>query len=326
MKAKWLRSAAWRQAQAMARGESVPEGAEREVSREEILALPEDLRLVLAARGSYPPVLSHVGVDGEQILGGEQWIGHSPRVTLSDDSDDLPDLAGALRRAVDAARAELADREEREISREAACQAERDARIAELLALPAGGWARLDREIEVAEGEKWNRLELVPFPDDPRLAGRRAEGEARMGAENSRREAVAVARVAEIRAEREAWIIAHGSDRLRALAQEDIPLAGEYRRERLATDRPGWEFLRNLCGLVAEARAASVTAEHLSALVAARASGVADARLAWLGIGGDTDEHIAGCRIHEGEECGAESRIVLAAEYLGRDIILESGE
>ena len=323
MIAKWTRSAAWRQAQAMARGESVPEGAEREISREELLALPEDLRLALASGGSYPPVLSHVGTDGEQILGGERWIGHSPRVGLYDDSDDLPDLAGALRRAVDAARAELADREEREISREAARQAERDARIAEMLALPAGGWTRLDREIEVAEGEKWNRLEMVPFPDDPRLASRRAQELTLLAGENARREGVAQVAAAAIRAEREAWIAEHGSDRLRALAQEDIPLAGEYRRERLATDRPGWEFLRNLCGLVAEARAASVTAEHLSALVAARASGVADARLAWLGIGGDTDEHIAGCRIHEGEECGAESRIVLAAEYLGRDIVME---
>jgi hypothetical protein len=49
MIAKWIRSAAWRQAQAMARGDSVPAGAEREVPPAEILALPEDLRLVLAA-------------------------------------------------------------------------------------------------------------------------------------------------------------------------------------------------------------------------------------------------------------------------------------
>lgn len=48
--------------------------------------------------------------------------------------------------------------------------------------------------------------------------------------------------------EKEAWIAQHGSTRLKRMLAEKIELDAVYRDERLATDRPGWQWLSNLPG------------------------------------------------------------------------------
>lgn len=49
-------------------------------------------------------------------------------------------------------------------------------------------------------------------------------------------------------AERDAWIAAHGSDRLKRLLAEGIECGGVYQEERLALERPWWEWGQNLRG------------------------------------------------------------------------------
>jgi len=80
-------------------------------------------------------------------------------------------------------------------------------------------------------------------------------------------------------AERDAWIRAHGSSRLQRLLAEDIPLAATYRDERLAMERPGWRW-EEANEETDDLRDATEAA--LDALDAVRASGVSDARLAWI--------------------------------------------
>ncbi len=77
--------------------------------------------------------------------------------------------------------------------------------------------------------------------------------EAELKAENDRREEAAIAAkhareedkraaVEAKRADRDRWIAEHGSERLRRAATEGIECGAIYRDERLACERPGWEW------------------------------------------------------------------------------------
>lgn len=88
--------------------------------------------------------------------------------------------------------------------------------------------------------------EIEAMPEYRRL---KAEAEAQEAAKKAEREAAAKAETeaaeaakAAAKAEREAWIRAHGSPRLRRCLEEGIAHAGIYRDERLAAERPGWNW------------------------------------------------------------------------------------
>jgi len=123
------------------------------------------------------------------------------------------------------------------------------------------------------------------------------------------------------RAEALAWIEAQGSVRVRGLAAADIDgWERVYRAERLAAERPGWVYLREVCGETESPHADSVMAEHLAALAAARTL-MPDAKLAWLGDGAHMDD--CDCDEDEYDEKTVSGRIVIAAEFLGGEAILE---
>jgi hypothetical protein len=109
--------------------------------------------------------------------------------------------------------------------------------------------------------------------------------------------------------ERDSWINAHGSTRLRkALA---LGLAGSeqaiYEEERLAVERPGWR-----CELVREERATAIapTEEALDALTAARQVDP-DCQLVWL-----KSRDSGGCEAVAGEHLG---NLVVCEIEGGRD-------
>jgi hypothetical protein len=84
--------------------------------------------------------------------------------------------------------------------------------------------------------------EIKSMPEYQRLV---AAAERRAAEKDAREKAVrqaAEAAKAAARAEMESWIGAHGSERLRRCLKEGIACAGIYRDERLAADRPGWEW------------------------------------------------------------------------------------
>lgn len=116
----------------------------------------------------------------------------------------------------------------------------------------------------------------------------RAEREAEV---KRKREAEKAALAAEVAA----WIAAHGSERLRRLAEEDIEHQAVYRSERLALELPGWRFEADVPGGSREPRNAPSSALEL--LDAARAT-VPDAVLVYWVV-----EHACGEWCLGYEEC-----------------------
>jgi len=103
----------------------------------------------------------------------------------------------------------------------------------------------------------------------------RAEREQAEAAEAAEREAWQAA----YEAERAAWIEGHGSERLRRLAAEGIELDAVYRDERLADERPAWQWAKTSAAARKEPRNAPMQA--LDLLEAARAD-EPEATLAYL--------------------------------------------
>jgi len=107
--------------------------------------------------------------------------------------------------------------------------------------------------------------------------------------------------------ERASWIGEHGSDRLQRLLAEDIEHDAVYYDERLAADRPGWRWYRDVPGRIDEPR--NPPAEALALLDEARRI-VPDAELQYYAI--------------EDDETGEmlETGYVAADDYLDRQIVL----
>lgn len=85
--------------------------------------------------------------------------------------------------------------------------------------------------------EPWHKY---PIREAEALAVRRA---AIVAARKQADDDAAAAKVAAAMAERDAWIDAHGSDHLRRMRAEGIGHTQTYLGERLAVDRPGWQFI-----------------------------------------------------------------------------------
>ena len=141
----------------------------------------------------------------------------------------------------------------------------------------------------------------------PRARVASAEAAERAAAEAARATAAAERAAAEqaVAAERAAWIAEHGSRRLQRLAAEGIEHDAVYRDERLAVDRPGWEWGPRDLG-VSDPRNPPEAA--LDLLDEAR-SVAPDAKLAYYVI--STDD----------EDSDDERGYVGRAEYLGRAIV-----
>jgi hypothetical protein len=112
------------------------------------------------------------------------------------------------------------------------------------------------------------REEIAAWREDCERRNAVAKAEAEAEAERLAQESEA--QIAARRAKREAWIAEHGSARLRRLVQEGIEYRAVYRDERLALERPGWQWLAIPESDLAEPRNAPEAA--LALLDEARAS------------------------------------------------------
>jgi len=81
-----------------------------------------------------------------------------------------------------------------------------------------------------------------------------AERNKAIHAEHQRLQAEHEASIARAEAERIAWIESHGSRRLKRLASEKIEHAAVYRDERLALERPDWQWESRVSGKTSEPR------------------------------------------------------------------------
>jgi len=119
--------------------------------------------------------------------------------------------------------------------------------------------------------------------------------------------------------DREAWIHAHGSTRLRLLLEEGIKLDNTYRDERLRAERPGFVWYREICGKLGSVRDACETT--LETLRRVRQT-VSDVRLEYL----RDAAHVEGCKHQEGYDYDGplnpfKPTAVLVAEFLGATIV-----
>lgn len=145
--------------------------------------------------------------------------------------------------------------------------------------------------------------------DDPRKAAVREEADRR----KEKAEAVKAEKEAARLAEIEAWIAEHGSPRLQRIVTEGfLPTsANVYRDERLAIERPGWRWARNVPGESSDAK--HPTDEAFALLDEARKVDP-DAELAWWMH--DVEDEATG------EENVKWSGYVVIATFLDRDIVL----
>ena len=115
--------------------------------------------------------------------------------------------------------------------------------------------------------------------DAGRLEEVQAECDRRNAEAAQRREAAKqeeLARMEREAAERKEWIFAHGSDRLKRLVEENIEHTAVYLDERLAVERPGWRWTKDVRGDEDEPR--NVPESALDLLDKARASVPEDER------------------------------------------------
>jgi len=163
------------------------------------------------------------------------------------------------------------------------------------------------RDYLVAREEAQHILDALCAEKEAEVAERIRQREEETAAARKQKEAARAA----YDAERETWIAAHGSPRLKRMLAESVGLDRTYRTERLAAERPDWIFYDDICGEEKGIRDPSEAT--LAALDAARQV-APDARLGWLAAG----EHIC----EDADECGFRAGPVAVAEILGRTIIL----
>lgn len=70
------------------------------------------------------------------------------------------------------------------------------------------------------------------------------------------------------REQRDAWVMDHGSEHLRACLWEGIPMDRLYKNERMAADRPGWQWCEQVAGSAKEPR--NPPSEAMAKLMEAR--------------------------------------------------------
>jgi hypothetical protein len=113
--------------------------------------------------------------------------------------------------------------------------------------------------------------------------------------------------------ERAAWVNEFGSRRLKRLLAENIEHMAVYRDERLALDMPGWAWLTDEVELDDPRNPPT---EALDLLDRARATGTPDAKLHYYTIAREPGDYP-----DEREDDKAERGYVVAAKFLGRDIV-----
>ena len=96
-----------------------------------------------------------------------------------------------------------------------------------------------DAMILTAAREEKDRQRQVKIDEDNR---KRAAQQAEWAKEREEKEAAEIAADDLMTAERDAWISAHGSDRLKRCVAEGIECAAAYRDERMAAERHGWQW------------------------------------------------------------------------------------
>lgn len=177
------------------------------------------------------------------------------------------------------------------------------------------------------------RSVLIPW-SDPRLAAqhdaaralravRIAEAEAEIAAERAARDererarkAGIAAREATFRADAERWIGEHGSARLRRIVSEGFlaDSVAVYRDERLAVERPGWQWLERGDGVGDDFEPRNPDLGAFALLDAARAVDSAATLRRWIRHVDATSEYD-----DDGEH---EERWCCTAIFLGRDVVL----
>lgn len=231
-------------------------------------------------------------------LGVEDFYGSPRRIKLLWLDEPLADAAEAeewLQARIDWLRTEeeRIKREEAEKSQKAAAQkAEYEAKILE----------RCERELAEYEADP-EKLIAYGCVQDHAFA---PELVTRFRAVVARAQEIVGQREAAIKAERRQWIEAHGSDRLRRLAEEEIEHDAVYRDERLLHERHYWHWTKQLAGHWEDARNPPV--EALKLLDNARAQLPEEERLAaqlvyWI----DDDNN--------------SRRYVVLHHYMGREIV-----
>ena len=122
--------------------------------------------------------------------------------------------------------------------------------------------------------------------------------------------AAADEKMASVKTERDKWIAARGSKRLKLAAKEDIECQAIYRDERLALERPGWAWAVDYRGEYSEPRNPAL--EALESLEIARKS-APDAKLAYWEADADTTD--------DGDEIEGFRGYCAIARFFDREIV-----
>ena len=129
-------------------------------------------------------------------------------------------------------------------------------------------------------------------------------------------------------AERDAWIAAHGSERLREAVALGLGSAIQksYRNERLHAERPGWRYASDRNGLDIEEQIVEPTIEWMAELRSTRINDPG-ASLVWL-----VEQHETDCEQEcaDGDRpqycrCGAYAEAALTTNFHGRRIVFGLG-
>lgn len=236
------------------------------------------------------------------FINGNRYYDPHPTEVSEAQAIKLIDESAAARAAHMAAREEERREEERRRA---------EGRKADL-SKPAESW--ISKTMSLKVGGRWIvGWELGGlYRDDPDFAPVRAEAQriaeernAALIAEEEERQRVERENGEREEAERLAWIESHGSARLRRCVEEEIEHGAIYRSERLALERPGWEFYDQIPGTLDDAR--NPPAKAFELLDEARLCDP-DATLEYLVTEDET-----------GDE--PDRRHVAVAEFLGRRIV-----
>lgn len=113
---------------------------------------------------------------------------------------------------------------------------------------------------------------------------------------------------------RDGWIREHGSERLRWLLDEGMELEAAYRDERLALERPGWQWSAKVAGEGRDPRNPPIEAKAILEEARKLEPG---AELRWLVVTHEHDD------CEDEDECPRyeSTRYVAIAEFLGKEIL-----
>lgn len=115
---------------------------------------------------------------------------------------------------------------------------------------------------------------------------------------------------------RDGWIREHGSERLRWLLDEGLELDAVYRDERLALERPGWQWSARVDGAGKDPRNPPLEAKAILDEARKLEPG---AVLRWLVVEHEHDESCEG--LDEDCQTYQSTRYIAGAEFLGKEIL-----